>query len=71
MSKTIRFRYKLVSFIWRFLKSPILRVWMIHKETEYGWYLCLNGKQIVGGLYLSKTIFTLEKILLPSFVLFI
>ena len=22
----------------------------LHKKTEYGWYLCLNGNQIVGGL---------------------
>jgi len=22
----------------------------LHKKTEYGWYLCLNGSHIVGGL---------------------
>ena len=22
----------------------------LHQETEYGWYLCLDGDRIVGGL---------------------
>ena len=30
-------------------------------ETEYGWYLCLDGDKIVGVLELLKMIFMTEK----------
>ena len=38
----------------------------LHKETEYGWYLCLNGKQIVGGLGVIENDFHDRKDLTPN-----
>ena len=38
----------------------------LHKETEYGWYLCLNGKQIVGGLGVIENDFHNRKDLTPN-----
>ncbi len=38
----------------------------LHKETEYGWYLCLNGNQIVGGLGVIENDFHNRKDLTPN-----
>ena len=38
----------------------------LHKETEYGWYLCLNGNQIVGGLGVIENDFHDRKDLAPN-----
>ena len=35
-------------------------------ETEYGWYLCLDGKQIVGGLGVIENDFHDRKDLTPN-----
>ncbi len=38
----------------------------LRKETEYGWYLCLNGNQIVGGLGVIENDFHDRKDLAPN-----
>ena len=38
----------------------------LHKETEYGWYLCLNGNQIIGGLGVIENDFHDRKDLTPN-----
>ena len=38
----------------------------LHKETEYGWYLCLHGKEIVGGLGVIENDFHDRKDLTPN-----
>ena len=38
----------------------------LHDETEYGWYLCLNGNQIVGGLGVVENDFHDRKDLVPN-----
>lgn len=38
----------------------------LRKETEYGWYLCLNGNQIVGGLGVIENDFHDRKDLTPN-----
>ena len=38
----------------------------LHKETEYGWYLCLKDNQIVGGLGVIENDFHDRKDLTPN-----
>ena len=38
----------------------------LHKETEHGWYLCLNDNQIIGGLGVIKNDFHDRKDLTPN-----
>lgn len=38
----------------------------LHHETEYGWYLCLNGNQIIGGLGVIENDFHDRKDLTPN-----
>ena len=38
----------------------------VHKETEYGWYLCLHDHQIVGGLGVIENDFHDRKDLTPN-----
>ena len=38
----------------------------LNKETEYGWYLCLNGEKIIGGLGVIKNDFHNRKDLTPN-----
>ena len=38
----------------------------LHEETEYGWYLCLSGAQIVGGLGAIQNDFHNRKDLFPN-----
>ena len=38
----------------------------LHDETEYGWYLCLNGNQIVGGMGVIENDFHDRKDLAPN-----
>ena len=38
----------------------------LHRETEYGWYLCLNGEQIVGGMGVIENDFHDRKDLTPN-----
>ena len=38
----------------------------LNRETEYGWYLCLNGDQIVGGLGVIDNDFHDRKDLKPN-----
>ena len=38
----------------------------LHDETEYGWYLCLNGNQIVGGMGVIENDFHDRKDLVPN-----
>ena len=38
----------------------------LHGETEYGWYLCLNGNQIVGGMGVIENDFHDRKDLVPN-----
>ena len=38
----------------------------LHKETEYGWYLCLNNNQIIGGLGVIENDFHDRKDLTPN-----
>ena len=38
----------------------------LNRETEYGWYLCLNGEQIVGGLGVIDNDFHDRKDLSPN-----
>ena len=38
----------------------------LHGETEYGWYLCLNGNQIVGGMGVIENDFHDRKDLIPN-----
>ncbi len=38
----------------------------LHDETEYGWYLCLNGDQIVGGMGVIENDFHDRKDLVPN-----
>lgn len=38
----------------------------LRKETEYGWYLCLNGDQLVGGLGVIENDFHDRKDLTPN-----
>ena len=38
----------------------------LKNETEYGWYLCLNGRQIIGGLGVIENDFHNRKDLSPN-----
>ncbi len=38
----------------------------LNKETEYGWYLCLDGDQIIGGLGVIENDFHDRKDLSPN-----
>lgn len=38
----------------------------INKETEYGWYLCLDGTKIIGGLGVIENDFHSRKDLSPN-----
>lgn len=38
----------------------------LHQETEYGWYLCLNGDQVIGGLGVIENDFHDRKDLAPN-----
>lgn len=38
----------------------------IHQETEYGWYLCLDGGRIVAGLGVTENDFHDRKDLFPN-----
>lgn len=38
----------------------------LRNETEYGWYLCLNGNQIIGGLGVIENDFHDRKDLTPN-----
>ena len=38
----------------------------LNRETEYGWYLCLNGERIVGGLGVIENDFHDRKDLAPN-----
>ena len=38
----------------------------LNRETEYGWYLCLDGEQIVGGLGVIENDFHDRKDLTPN-----
>ena len=38
----------------------------LHDETEYGWYLCLYGNQIVGGMGVIENDFHNRKDLVPN-----
>lgn len=38
----------------------------INKETEYGWYLCLEGHRIIGGLGVIENDFHDRKDLTPN-----
>ena len=38
----------------------------LKKDTEYGWYLCLDGKTIVGGLGVIENDFHNRKDLVPN-----
>ena len=38
----------------------------LNKETEYGWYLCLHGEKIIGGLGVIKNDFHNRKDLTPN-----
>lgn len=38
----------------------------LHQETEYGWYLCLQGNRIVGGLGVIENDFHDRKDLTPN-----
>ena len=38
----------------------------LNRETEYGWYLCLNGESIVGGLGVIENDFHDRKDLTPN-----
>lgn len=38
----------------------------LHRETEYGWYLCLDGERIVGGLGVIENDFHGRKDLTPN-----
>lgn len=38
----------------------------LNKETEYGWYLCLDGERIVGGLGVIENDFHNRKDLTPN-----
>lgn len=38
----------------------------LHAETEYGWYLCLDGERIVGGLGVIENDFHDRKDLTPN-----
>lgn len=38
----------------------------LHNETEYGWYLCLDGNQIIGGMGVIENDFHDRKDLTPN-----
>mgnify|MGYP003294346524 CR=1 FL=1 len=38
----------------------------LHGDTEYGWYLCLDGNQIIGGLGVIENDFHARKDLTPN-----
>ena len=38
----------------------------LRNETEYGWYLCMNGEEIVGGLGVIENDFHARKDLTPN-----
>ena len=38
----------------------------LQNETEYGWYLCLNGNQIIGGMGVIENDFHDRKDLTPN-----
>ena len=38
----------------------------LNRETEYGWYLCLNGDKIIGGMGVSENDFHDRKDLSPN-----
>lgn len=53
---------------WRAPKEAYLECMnaYLQKETEYGWYLCLDGEQIVGGLGVIENDFHDRKDLTPN-----
>lgn len=38
----------------------------LNKETEYGWYLCMNGDSVIGGLGVIENDFHNRKDLFPN-----
>lgn len=38
----------------------------LHRETEYGWYLCLDGSKLIGGLGVIENDFHNRKDLTPN-----
>ena len=53
---------------WRVPKTAYLACMSAYcsRETEYGWYLCLNGEQIIGGLGVIENDFHDRKDLTPN-----
>lgn len=53
---------------WRVPKEAYLECMnaYLRKETEYGWYLCLDGGQIIGGLGVIENDFHDRKDLTPN-----
>lgn len=49
-------------------RRPIWPAWeaYLRAETEYGWYLCLDGERIVGGLGVIENDFHDRKDLAPN-----
>ena len=53
---------------WRVPKEAYLECMTayLNRETEYGWYLCLSGERIVGGLGVIENDFHDRKDLTPN-----
>ena len=53
---------------WRAPKAAYLACMSayLNRETEYGWYLCLDGEQIIGGLGVIENDFHDRKDLTPN-----
>ena len=53
---------------WRVPKTAYLACMSAYcsRETEYGWYLCLDGEQIIGGLGVIENDFHDRKDLTPN-----
>ena len=53
---------------WRVPKEAYLECMTayLNRETEYGWYLCLSGERIVGGLGVIENDFHNRKDLTPN-----
>ena len=53
---------------WRVPKAAYLACMSAYcsRETEYGWYLCLDGEQIIGGLGVIENDFHDRKDLTPN-----
>lgn len=43
----------------------------LNRETEYGWYLCLDNEHIIGGLGVIENDFQTGKTLHPMYVQYI